>query len=117
METIYPFNLKDDTFRTILNYYDNLIPIKELSGFATPDLSSRIFIATDGLIKHVHDLITGSAIIAFEAGAERITMPMLSKAYIKFFNDKLDLNPFAPEKDYRSIQELLKRKEKTNQGY
>lgn len=106
VEETTPFNYNDD-FRKILYFFDTLAPLKELSGLAEPDLSKRIYLATEGLIKHIHDLLTESASIALKNNATRITMPMLSNAFAKLFYNKLESNPFSPKLDNCEVQEQI----------
>lgn len=95
VENIGNFNY-DDTFRKFLYLYDLYLPLPGLSGLANPDESKRVFLATKGLMKHVHDLIVESIKYALDTRSQRITMPMLAKAFDKILSSEADINPFLP---------------------
>lgn len=95
VESIQPFAY-DDIFRKFLYLFDLSLPLKDLSGFANPDLSKRIHKSTNGLIKNIRDLIVESAKFAILNNSNRITMPMLAQSYDKILSSRLDKNPFSP---------------------
>jgi len=113
-ESISPFKY-DEMYRKILIIYDQLLPFKELSGFADPDMSRRIYLGSKGLMKNIHDLITESSIIALQNDSSRITMPMLFKAYNKIFYTNFEDNPFAPGMDHHRVQEQVEHLQSINQ--
>lgn len=113
-ESIAPFKY-DEVYRKILILYDQLLPFESLSGFMDPDMSRRVYLASKGLIKNIHDLIKESAIDALKNNSSRITMPMLFNAYTKLFYDKFEDNPFAPGMDNHSVQEQVEHLQNINQ--
>jgi len=114
VENVYPFEY-NDIFRATVYMYDSLLPLKEMSGLAETDLSKRIYLATRGYMKNVHDLLTQSAIFALQNGTNRITMPMFAKAYEKLFYNVIKANPFSAGMDNSNIQEQIKKLPKVNQ--
>ena len=112
-ESISPF--KCDEVRKILFFYDQLLPFSDLSGFADPDMSRRIYLASKGLMKNIHDIITESAVNALQSNSSRITMPMLYNAYNKLFYNNFDDNPFAPNMDLHKVQEKVEQLQSINQ--
>jgi Cdc6-related protein, AAA superfamily ATPase len=112
VENINPFKHDEEAFKVILHLFDKRIPLKESSDLAVPDLRRRIYVATKGLMKPMHDLIIHSTIYALQSKSTRITLDMLSKAYDKLFYDHLKDNPF--ESDDLKIQEQIQQIQRTN---
>lgn len=96
VENLQPFAY-DDIYRKFLYLYDLSLPLRDLSDFADPNTSKRLFIASKGLLKNIHDLILESTNIAIRNNSTRITMPMLATAYEKVLYNTLETNPFSPE--------------------
>jgi len=86
----------NDEFRKILYLFDINLPFVELSQLAQKDISKRIHIATNGLMKHVRDLIIESAIIAINNQQKKITLPILAASFNKILYYNNDQNPFSP---------------------
>jgi len=76
--------------------FDLYLPLKELSELANLDMSKRILIATEGLIKNVRDLIVESAKLAIQNNTNKISMPMLAKTFDKILYNQCEFNPFLP---------------------
>lgn len=94
-EELEPFKY-DNTFRVLLNYFDESLPFPYVSGLAQQDISIRIHIATKGLMKHIRDLIVESSILALKHEHDRITMPILAKTFDKILSNVNEKNPFLP---------------------
>ena len=108
VENTAPFDY-NDTFRKFLYLLDLSLPLSELSGFADPEISKRIYISTKGLIKHVRDLTVESVAIAIQNQSVKVTMPMLAHAYNRILHNQLDINPFSPGVDSNKVNDILHR--------
>lgn len=67
----------DARFQELLAGFEMLIPLREASCLADPELSSRIYEHTHGVIGDVSDLLNKTAILAIMEGVERITAELI----------------------------------------
>ena len=88
------FRTLPNDYKTFLYLFDNALPLKYFSGFAEPDLSERIFLSSQGIIKNIRDLLVKGTIIALDNQSEVVTMPMLAQAYDTILDDVYRTNPF-----------------------
>jgi hypothetical protein len=88
-----------EQFRVFLNTIDGLLPLPERSDLAGPELSTRLFQATEGVIGSVMKLIRFSAVDAISNGLPKIDREILSSVFdeqIKPDKPGID-NPFSSD--------------------
>ena len=107
-ETVEPFPYDDKGFRSFLHVFDGQLPFENSSGLAQPDISQRIYLATDGFVGFVNALLARATNVAAHHKLDSINIPVLAHAY----NAKLahrGPNPFLSGFDLDKAMEKLKR--------
>lgn len=103
------FNYGDDTFRAILYFFDESIPLKSKSNLLENDLWQYIFFATDGRLGYVKILLKEATKIALEHNSDLITTSMLAEAFHNKLYSIIGDNPFLPGYDLEKAKEKLKK--------
>jgi hypothetical protein len=87
-----------EDFRRMMYEIDIRLPLVQSSWLADPDISERIYLATDGLMRSMMKLIRRAAKIAIENNHDRIELIDFAYAFDFFyqFKKKKD-NPFLTE--------------------
>ena len=91
-----PFTYSSD-FLGFLLAFDGLLPLAEYSGLAEPEMSRRIFSASNGLLINIHKLLIDATHLALKSNYEKITLPLLASAYQRLNLYKNVVNPFVTE--------------------
>lgn len=79
-EDLLPFNY-DLEFRQFLHVYDTQLPFKNLSNLGSQELSKRIYIATRGIMRNIHDLIIEATKISLNLNLNQIPLSVLAEAF------------------------------------
>jgi type II secretory pathway predicted ATPase ExeA len=92
-------------FRSVLNALDEMIPSRTRSNLADPDLSRRIYLASNGLIGYVRRLVTGAFELMIAANRSHIDIGLLQQAFVKeIWRDGTEkLNPFHSKFLFRHL--------------
>lgn len=95
------FDIEEETGRQRLRRFlfelDRRLPLAEFSQLYGQDLSSRIWMATNGVMAYIMGLMLESLEIAVRAKRECLTMKDLEQGFRKLFEDATPAeNPFSP---------------------
>lgn len=85
-EDLLPFNY-DLEFRQFLHVYDTQLPFKNLSNLGSQELSKRIYTATKGIMRNIHDLINEATKISLLLNLNQIPISVFAAAFDRVLLD------------------------------
>lgn len=94
--SIKPFDFSDKTFKIILHFFDQALPLIDPSDLSKDNIWQQIYIATHGYLGYVKVLLKEATKIAIEENYNKLTLPILAKAYENKLKHIFDINPFLP---------------------
>jgi hypothetical protein len=110
-------------FRDFLKDVDEALPL-EKSNLGSPTMAYRLYVASNGYLRHVMDLIHDAGVTALERGLKRIDLDLLAEAYEDRYaveypdrvnpfvvpKEELEIVPFAPSRpELDNLKELFAR--------
>lgn len=107
--TLEPFGYQDAAeqkgFRRFLKEIDDALPLINSSDLATPEITFRIYTATDGVIANVMKLIRYATVLALDLAKTELSLDLLEIAYEKRLggNHPERENPFATDLGHQKL--------------
>lgn len=117
-QELEPFNCHDIvgelSFRKILQNIDNGLPLREPSNLSENGMWERLFLASNGHIPYLMQLIKKSVYYALENNLNSISMELFQEIYLRYIF-KLGIcegNPFTPDFKLDSAMEVHEKQQK-----
>lgn len=70
----------DDAYRRLLSTLEAVLPLKQPSHLADPQMAARILSAAEGVLGEIVAIVVRAAVVAVRSGAEAITPQLMDKA-------------------------------------
>jgi type II secretory pathway predicted ATPase ExeA len=102
---ILPFYWKEDkngsSFRLFLQQVDGVLPFRQRSNLADPEVALRLFCATRGYLRMVFRILNAACLEALVIGAEKLDNALLDQAMRIEVNERIPLiaSPFTAQID------------------
>lgn len=92
--------------RTLLEI-DKQLPLAEICGLGTGDLTARMFFATKGIFDYIIGILEEAIEIVVQNGRERIEQQDLAAAFLRYFKDSAPtVNPFVQGAEVRLLDRV-----------
>lgn len=95
-------------FRSVLNEIDKALPLEDYQGLAQPELATRLYFASNGLLGYLMKLLVGAVEVMAEQDCRRLEMEHFETAFTEVIwgNGIGKLNPFSPDFGYEQLNQL-----------
>ena len=89
----------DKEFLSLLTDIEGLLPLREVSDLAQPNLAQRCYVACDGIISYLMTLLRGATYEALQSQQESLNLSLLKNSFDVFSGGKRRgiANPFVGE--------------------